>query len=187
MASDGSRAKLAYDWNGSWTTLYSLYSDAALCFHPSVTGFGSNTNSNYKSTLTTDFIPHPLYTTQSTWYLSALQKFGLPLDSRHLYAKSDWQFFAAAVASDEVRTAIIERVARWVNETGTDRPFADLWETEGDGGFPDPWFYARPVVGGHFAGVALGRGCGGGGGTREVEGKVGGEEEVEGAKEADEL
>jgi len=33
--------------------------------------------------------------------------------------------------------------------------------TEGRGGFPGPNFFARPVVGGHFAFLALGRACGG--------------------------
>lgn len=37
----------------------------------------------------------------------------------------------------------------------------DLYETEGDGGFPGLWFMARPVVGGHFAFLALERACGG--------------------------
>ena len=70
--------------------------------------------------------------------------------------------FAAAVASDEVRGEIVARVARWVNETVTDRPFSDLYVTEGEGGFPDPYFFARPVVGGHFARLALERACRGG-------------------------
>ena len=44
----------------------------------------------------------------------------------------------------------------------TDRPFTDLYETEGDGDFPrDIRFMARPVVGGHFAFLALERACGG--------------------------
>ena len=42
-----------------------------------------------------------------------------------------------------------------------DRPFTDLHETEGDGNFPGPNFFARPVVGGHFAFLTLGRACGG--------------------------
>ena len=97
-------------------------------------------------------MPPEVYTSQSSWYASSLQKFGLPLDSRHLYAKSDWEMFAAAVAGEGVRRGIIERVARWVNETGTERAFVDLYETE-EGGFPgEVRFYARPVVGGHFAG-----------------------------------
>jgi hypothetical protein len=37
----------------------------------------------------------------------------------------------------------------------------DLYDTEGEGGFPGPDFFARPVVGGHFAFLALERACGG--------------------------
>jgi Domain of unknown function (DUF1793) len=37
----------------------------------------------------------------------------------------------------------------------------DLYETEGDGGYPGLSFMARPVVGGHFAFLALERACGG--------------------------
>jgi hypothetical protein len=62
------------------------------------------------------------------------------------------------VASSSVRKAILEKVAKWVNETATDRPFTDLYGTE-DGKFPDPYFFARPVVGGHFAFLALERAC----------------------------
>lgn len=42
-----------------------------------------------------------------------------------------------------------------------DRPLTDLYDTEGEGGFPGPDFFARPVVGGHFAFLALERACGG--------------------------
>jgi hypothetical protein len=42
-----------------------------------------------------------------------------------------------------------------------DRPLTDLYETEGEGGFPGPHFFARPVVGGHFAFLALERACDG--------------------------
>ncbi|KAJ4360907.1 uncharacterized protein N0V89_001476 [Didymosphaeria variabile] len=173
---DGSHAKLAYDWNGSWTTLYSLYSDALLCFHPSITNSVSSSEDpspfttpshdaqkpvspNPQSKKHEDFIPHGIYTNQSLWYSYSLQQYGLPLDSRHLYAKSDWEFYAAAVASPSVRKSILEKVALWVNETITDRPFSDLYDTEGDGDFPDPYFFARPVVGGHFAFLALERAC----------------------------
>ena len=43
----------------------------------------------------------------------------------------------------------------------TDSPLTDLYDTEGDGGFPGIAFKARPVVGGHFAFLALERACGG--------------------------
>ncbi|KAJ5582417.1 hypothetical protein N7535_001037 [Penicillium sp. DV-2018c] len=150
MSRDGSHAKLAYDWYGSWTTIYNLYADAQLCFHLEDTGSDSP-----------GFVPRHIYQKQSVWYHYVRQKYGLPLDSRHLYTKTDWEFFSMAVASKPVRTEILESVARWINETATDRPFTDLHNTEGDGGFPGPNFFARPVIGGHFAFLALGRACGG--------------------------
>jgi hypothetical protein len=183
ISRDGGHAKLAYDWYGSWTTLYSLYADAVLCFHPSVTNTSSVASASdgeqragfaaggdqvqhplhpaSRKPVTKDFIPHSIYKSQSKWYASVMQKYGLPLDSRHLYTKSDWEFEAAAVASKKVRSEILDRVATWLNETVTDRPFTDLYNTEGDGGFPGPWFFARPVVGGHFAFLTLERACGG--------------------------
>jgi hypothetical protein len=179
VSRDGSHAKLAYDWYGSWTTLYSLYADAVLCFHPSLTNSsaapspllaagGVNAQrplvpqkSSGRTPITSDFIPSKIYKMQSDWYSAVMQKYGLPLDSRHLYTKSDWEFEAAAVASKKVRSKILDRVALWLNETATDRPFTDLYVTEGDGGFPGPWFFARPVVGGHFAFLTLERACGG--------------------------
>jgi hypothetical protein len=42
-----------------------------------------------------------------------------------------------------------------------DKPLTDLYDTEGNGGFPGFEFKARPVVGGHFAFLALERACGG--------------------------
>lgn len=56
---------------------------------------------------------------QSDWYHVVRQKYGLPLDSRHLYTKTDWEFFAAAVMEENVRSEILESVAKWVNETNT--------------------------------------------------------------------
>jgi hypothetical protein len=89
MSRDGGRAKLAYDWHGSWTTLYSLYADAILCFHPTFTENGTSSsdlhltgeqtpiidNSGKKSSK--DFIPDHIYQTQSEWYLTAMQKYGV--------------------------------------------------------------------------------------------------------------
>jgi Domain of unknown function (DUF1793) len=98
---------------------------------------------------------------QSDWYYAVRQNYGLPLDSRHLYTKTDWEFFAMAVTSQKTRSTILDSVAKWVNETVTDRPFTDLHKTEEHGGFPGPNFFARPVIGGHFAFLTLERACGG--------------------------
>lgn len=174
MSRDQSHAKLAYDWYGSWTTIYNLFADAQLCFHLDGTNLSpdTKTSSIYESQRQESlddsphknkigFVPRHIYQKQSLWYHYVRQKYGLPLDSRHLLTKTDWEFFAMAVARQDVRSEILESVAKWVNETVTDRPFTDLHNTEGDGGFPGPNFFARPVIGGHFAFLALERACGG--------------------------
>ncbi|KAK4175743.1 putative glutaminase [Triangularia setosa] len=183
ISRDGTHAKLAYTWYGSWTTIYNLYADSLLCFHvddggkdKSSLGYerrksGKQPRMESQVPLGEEsyeagkdgkvFIPDRVYQMQSDWYHAVLQKYGLPLDSRHLYTKSDWEFFAAAVTGRKTRTEILTSVAKWVNETETDRPFTDLYDTEGNGGFPGIWFMARPVVGGHFAFLALERACGG--------------------------
>jgi hypothetical protein len=163
ISRDGTHAKLAYTWYGSWTTLYNLYADALLCFHLSEDSDNQGTTGDIANKTTaslsgrsqvprfrrdvvagrqtpladdtdTDagvgivgaasaprkgFVPEQIYTMQSKWYANVLQKYGLPLDSRHLYTKSDWEFFAAAVSSTETRAAILDSVALWVNETAT--------------------------------------------------------------------
>ncbi|KAI8627758.1 DUF1793-domain-containing protein [Xylariaceae sp. FL1651] len=172
LSRDKTHAKLAYTWYGSWTTLYNIYADALLCFHlPGENSSSAPEQSSFWGSQQTPlggankirsksvFIPDKIYQMQSDWYHNVLQRYGLPLDSRHLYTKSDWEFFAAAVASKTVRTEILQHVATWVNETATDRPFTDLYDTEGQGGFPGIFFMARPVVGGHFAFLALERAC----------------------------
>ena len=134
ISRDGTHAKLAYDWFGSWTTLYNLYVDSLLCFHieNSVTTSPSASIANPErgdqrplvgretaSKNSTGFVPNRIYKMQSDWYHYVMQTYGLPLDNRHLYTKSDWQFFAAAVTSSSTRGEILESVAKWVNETGT--------------------------------------------------------------------
>ncbi|OBT63519.1 hypothetical protein VE03_06991 [Pseudogymnoascus sp. 23342-1-I1] len=171
FSKDGTHAKISYTWYGSWTTIYNLFADSLLCFHlPDTTSSPIGLHEpetqkpigrGRKGKSRTAFIDEKVYKMQSEWYHNVMQKYGLPLDSRHLYTKSDWQFFAAAVASKKVRTEIVESIALWVNETVTDRPLTDLYETEGEGGFPGPHFFARPVVGGHFAFLALERACDG--------------------------
>lgn len=167
LSRDKTHAKLAYDWYGSWTTLYNLYADSLLCFRvepdkPSAQSFDNQTPlepGHDKAEM--EFVPKYIYQIQSDWYYNVRQKYGLPLDNRRRWTKTDWEFFAMAVSARSVRGPILESVAKWVNETVTDRAFSDLHETEGRGEFPGPNFFARPVVGGHFAFLALERACGG--------------------------
>lgn len=121
---DGTHAKLAYTWFGSWTTLYNLFADSLLCFHLPSSSSSTNTAHGQKPLLETkpsktSFVDEKVYKIQSDWYHNVRQRYGLPLDSRHLYTKSDWEFFAVAVASKQVREEVVESIALWVNETAT--------------------------------------------------------------------
>jgi len=124
ISRDGTHAKLAYTWYGSWTTLYNLFADSLLCFHlPSESSLPSTGQTQSPltgvSTSKTSFVDERIYRIQSDWYHNVRQRYGLPLDSRHLYTKSDWEFFAVAVASKKVREEIVDSIALWVNETTT--------------------------------------------------------------------
>lgn len=159
----GTHTKLAYHWQGSWGSLYNAYADALLCLP------GSSTS----------FLPPELYRLQSAHYHNVLQTYGLPLDSRHLYTKSDWELWSAAVASPEVRKELIGAVVTWVNETTINRPLTDIYDTEGKG-WSGIYFMNRPVVGGHFSVVTLEGVCQGKGlhGVEEI--WKGGKEQVVG-------
>lgn len=127
ISRDKTHAKLAYTWYGSWTTIYNLYADSLLCFHIPEDSRGRASKAAAWSgqkpigggSKPTTFIPDEVYKMQSDWYHAVLQHYGLPLDSRHLYTKSDWEFFAAAVTSRKTRTEILNSIAVWVNETVT--------------------------------------------------------------------
>lgn len=128
--------KLSYDWYGSWTTIYNLYADSLLCFHlpdelsaeakpkklqSAKWGMSEQTplKSVQEKKKSSKFIPDYVYKLASDWYHNVMQEYGLPLDSRHLYTKSDWEFFAAAVTSKQTRTEILTQVAHWLNDTVT--------------------------------------------------------------------
>jgi len=123
ISRDGTHAKLAYTWFGSWTTLYNLFADSLLCFHlPSSSGHSKEEGQRPlldPSLSKTAFVGEKIYKIQSDWYHNVRQRYGLPLDSRHMYAKSDWEFFAVAVASKQVREEVVQSIALWVNETST--------------------------------------------------------------------
>ncbi|KAI0998793.1 Glutaminase A [Podosphaera aphanis] len=124
---------LAYGDKNSYGLLYNLYADRLL-------GLG--------------LVPQEIYDMQSAFYPTVVQPFGVPLDTRYLTTKSDWQMWAAAISSPSTRSMFIYRLASWINNTPTNRAFSDLYHTK-TGNFWTARFMARPVVGGHFALLAL--------------------------------
>ncbi|KAI0009953.1 glutaminase A [Xylariaceae sp. FL0662B] len=131
-------ATLSYGDDNSHGLLYNLYANSLL-------GFGA------------DFVPQAVYDNQSAFYPTVARDFdyGVPLDTRHNYTKSDWMLWCAAVAAPETRDAFIGRIAHWVSNTTTNRALTDLYDAV-SGNYPSGLtFTARPVVGGHFSLLAL--------------------------------
>ncbi|KAI0886577.1 DUF1793-domain-containing protein [Annulohypoxylon maeteangense] len=145
----GRHTLLAYQWRSSWGLLYNVYFDKLLNM---------------------GLIRPRVYDMQSRWYATVSQVFGVPLDNRHHYTKSDWEIWTAATCSRSTRRLFVNAVAYWLNATTTNLPFSDLYETVGTGDYPllIDHFSARPVVGGHFALLALGK-------TGQMAGATGGD------------
>ncbi|KAF2172479.1 hypothetical protein M409DRAFT_63152 [Zasmidium cellare ATCC 36951] len=134
----GTHTLLAYQLRSSWGLLYNTYPDKLLNL---------------------GLIPDEIYDMQSKFYPTVSQIYGVPLDSRHSYIKSDWEMWTAATCSPSTRRLFVNSLAYWLNNTSTNLPLTDLHETIGTGSWPSSpdvvQFLARPVVGGHFSLLAL--------------------------------
>ncbi|KAF2675248.1 DUF1793-domain-containing protein [Microthyrium microscopicum] len=105
--------------------------------------------------LNLNLVPKSVYKMQDKFYPTVKQRFGVPLDTRHSYTKTDWEIYAAASVSPATRDIFIKDIVSWLQATTTSRPWSDLYDTI-DGGYgrnPDGpvTFVARPVMGGVFA------------------------------------
>jgi hypothetical protein len=96
-------------------------------------------------------VPQEVYDMQSTYYPTVEGTYGVPLDTRNKFTKSDWEIFCAAVASDSTKKMFIDDVAKWVKQTTSNMPFSDLYDTSDGKQPPGIQFNARPVQGGMFA------------------------------------
>lgn len=74
---------LDYQEPDSHGLLYNLYGDKLL-------GLG--------------FVPQAIYDMQSTFYPTVAQPFGVPLDTRDVFTKSDWQMWVAAISSPSTKS-----------------------------------------------------------------------------------
>jgi hypothetical protein len=133
-AADPPHTTLSYGDNDSHGLLYNLYANSLLSFD--------------------DFVPSSVYDMQSAFYPTVALEYGVPLDTRHTQTKSDWEHYVAAIASQSTRDMFYQKHATWINDTPTQRPLTDLYDA-GTGDYPGLQFTARPVVGGHFALLAL--------------------------------
>ncbi|KAI8951273.1 DUF1793-domain-containing protein [Xylaria longipes] len=134
---------LAYQWRSSWGHVFNA-ALLILCAQ------------YFDKLLNMGFINKTVYTMQSNWYPTVSQMYGVPLDNRHHYTKTDWQIWTAATCHANTRRLFINSIAYWLNETITGGAFTDLYECTGRGDYVDnAAFKARPVAGGHYAFLAL--------------------------------
>lgn len=93
--------------------------------------------------------PQELLEKEVRFYLQNLNKYGVPLDNRKNYSKSDWLIWAASLTDDAVsREKIIDALCNYLQETPDRVPFSDWYDTS-DGSMMN--FRARSVQGGCFA------------------------------------
>lgn len=131
MAAEGDHYRLAFDRPNTWSQKYNMVWDKM-----------------WNLGLFTDVIDKEV-----PYYLTKQNEFGLPLDSRKEYTKSDWIMWTAAMAPDmETFQKFVDPMYKYVNETKTRVPISDWYHT--DSGL---WvgFRARSVIGGHWMKVLM--------------------------------
>ncbi|QRV90571.1 hypothetical protein RhiJN_18589 [Ceratobasidium sp. AG-Ba] len=122
---------LNYGSLSSWGLAYNLYADKLFQFK---------------------LFPQSIYDMQSGWYDDQGAEYGIALDSRHSYTKSDWQIFTAGMVLPNTRETLISRLRDYLANGKNNAPFSDWYDAISG---KSVGFRARPVVGGHFALLVL--------------------------------
>ena len=92
--------------------------------------------------------PKNVAETEIAYYLSKQNEYGLPLDNRETYTKTDWIMWTATLANDKATfEKFIEPVYLFMNVTPNRVPMSDWVFTDEPN---QRGFQARSVVGGYY-------------------------------------
>lgn len=96
----------------------------------------------------TDIFPEEVMNSEIAYYLKKQNKYGLPLDNRKDYTKSDWIMWTAAMSPDEkTMVKFIDPLYDYINETPTRVAISDWYDTKTG---EKVGFMARSVIAGHW-------------------------------------
>jgi hypothetical protein len=127
LAKDNDYYTLAFEKPGTWSQKYNLAWDTILDLN---------------------VFPSTIRKTEIAYYLTKQNKYGLPLDSRENYTKSDWIMWTATLTDNQKDfDAIVDPIWKYSNETNSRVPLSD-WHDTLDGNMVG--FKARSVVAGYY-------------------------------------
>jgi hypothetical protein len=119
--------RLAFDREGTWSQKYNMVWDKLW---------------------NTSIFPAHVMPTEIAYYLKKQNQYGLPLDNRKDYTKSDWIMWTAAMSPDaKTLQKFIDPLYDYVHETETRVPISDWYDTVTG---RKTGFMARSVIGGHW-------------------------------------
>ena len=119
------------------------------------TGWSMKYNLAWDLALELNLLPRDFYARETESYLPRMNEYGLPLDSRADYTKSDWLVWSASMAQrPEVFRALIAPLAHYLRATTTRVPFSDWYDTK-TGRFVA--FIGRSVQGGVYMPFLIGK------------------------------
>lgn len=131
-ARDGDHYRLAFDRENTWSQKYNMVWDKLWNTH---------------------LFPNNAMQKEVKYYLTRQNDFGLPLDIRKDYTKSDWIMWSAAMAEDmETFQKFVDPLYHYIHHTPSRVPISDWHDTKTS---EMVGFKARSVIGGYWMRVLM--------------------------------